>query len=395
MRAVAGEAAEVGREAAFEQQQQQQFRSLLSMEREEMLVLMDQMNQQRFRTQQIETGIYKWKARNVGDIRGLPKSFREDLLKNNVDVGRSSEVKRVAAPCGTTKLLLKQRSDGRVIETVGIPVFKEEDGENSNNATSTIKRLTVCVSSQVGCAMRCSFCATGRMGFSRNLLSGEIVDQVLHMEEAFQTRVSHVVFMGMGEPLMNMKNVVRAIRDLNERVGIGERHITVSTVGVPNQLRRLAELRLGAVAVVLWLAATSSSFEREAWGHVLHEHTHTVGEAGRVRRNCPCADARLCEPVSSGAAKVVYGFAVDDSAPHPTILDELTDISVFNEETDEAMCAVRSKENHPHNRNGPRSFIARSACICVYTRAHSILIQSCTHSCLLPRRRISTMSASM
>ena len=58
------------------------------------------------------------------------------------------------------------------------------------------------------------------------------------VEEAFQTRVSHVVFMGMGEPLMNMKNVVRAIRDLNERVGIGERHITVSTVGVPNQLRR-------------------------------------------------------------------------------------------------------------------------------------------------------------
>ena len=104
--------------------------------------------------------------------------------------------------------------------------------------------------------MRCSFCATGRMGFSRNLLSGEIVDQVLHMEEAFQTRVSHVVFMGMGEPLMNMKNVVRAIRDLNERVGIGERHITVSTVGVPNQLRRLAELRLGCTLAVSLHAPT-------------------------------------------------------------------------------------------------------------------------------------------
>ena len=229
------------------------LRSLLSMEREELSALVSQLDQQQYRIKQIETGMYKWKARSVTDIRGLPGAFKDDLRRHGVDVGRSAELERSVSGCGTTKLLLRQ-ADGRVIETVGIPVFGRDAGAGAEGRRP--KRLTVCVSSQVGCAMRCSFCATGKMGFSRNLLAGEIVDQVLHMEEAFQSRASHVVFMGMGEPLMNMKNVVRAVRDLNEKVGIGERHMTISTVGVPNQLRRLAELGLQVTLAVSLHAPT-------------------------------------------------------------------------------------------------------------------------------------------
>ena len=128
----------------------------------------------------------------------------------------------------TTKLLLST-DDGETIETVGIP---------------TDQRLTVCVSSQVGCPMACRFCATGKGGLQRSLDTHEIVDQVLSVREAMDRRPSHIVFMGMGEPLLNSAAVLDAIRCLNDDLGIGQRRITVSTVGVPRTLPQLAELAL-------------------------------------------------------------------------------------------------------------------------------------------------------
>ena len=125
--------------------------------------------------------------------------------------------------------------DGNIIETVGIP---------------SAKRLTVCVSSQVGCPMACDFCATGKGGFIRNLATHEIVDQVLTVQEAFEQRVSNIVFMGMGEPLLNVANVVAAIQCLNRDVGISQRTMTLSTVGIPNQIRRLADHQLQVTLAV-------------------------------------------------------------------------------------------------------------------------------------------------
>eukprot|EP00898_Chlorokybus_atmophyticus_P008080 jgi/Chlat1/8273/Chrsp78S09210 len=142
------------------------------------------------------------------------------------------------APDQTAKLLL-QLEDNRVVETVGIPADEPAH-----------PRLTVCVSSQVGCPMRCTFCATGKGGFARNLKVHEIVDQVLAVEEHFQRRVSNVVFMGMGEPLLNLSAVVAAQRCLNQDVGIGQRMITISTVGVPNAISRLAQLNLQSTLAV-------------------------------------------------------------------------------------------------------------------------------------------------
>ncbi|WMV32774.1 hypothetical protein MTR67_026159, partial [Solanum verrucosum] len=96
----------------------------------------------------------------------------------------------------------------------------------------------------VGCPLRCSFCATGKGGFSRNLKSHEIVEQVLAIEELFKQRVTNVVCMGMGEPMLNMKEVLEAHHCLNKDILIGQRMITISTVGVLNTIKKLASYKL-------------------------------------------------------------------------------------------------------------------------------------------------------
>ena len=141
-----------------------------------------------------------------------------------------------------------------------------EDGdellEEEDETPGRRRRFTVCVSSQVGCAMRCSFCATGRQGFRRNLTSDEIVNQVLSMEDVFGRRATNVVMMGMGEPLLNLREVLRAHRCLNRDVGIGGRYFTISTVGVPNALSKLATHRLQATLAVSLHAPTQELRER-------------------------------------------------------------------------------------------------------------------------------------
>uniref|UniRef100_A0A2N9IMB0 Radical SAM core domain-containing protein n=1 Tax=Fagus sylvatica TaxID=28930 RepID=A0A2N9IMB0_FAGSY len=169
----------------------------------------------------------------------VPLAFRNDLQEAGWKVGRSPIHQSVTAADGTIKLLIKLE-DNRLIETVGIPV---EDDKNT-------VRLTACVSSQVGCPLRCSFCATGKGGFSRNLKRHEIVEQVLAVEELFKHRVTNVVFMGMGEPMLNLKSVLEAHQCLNKDVQIGQRMITISTVGVPNTIRKLASHKLQSTLAV-------------------------------------------------------------------------------------------------------------------------------------------------
>ncbi|MCM1982818.1 23S rRNA (adenine(2503)-C(2))-methyltransferase RlmN [Lyngbya confervoides BDU141951] len=183
-------------------------------------------HQPAYRGQQIYQWIYQRSARSLTEITVLPKQWRSELAA--VPVGRSQLHHRAAAQDGTVKYLLRL-GDGQIIETVGIP---------------SGKRLTVCVSSQVGCAMACDFCATGKGGFLRHLATHEIIDQVLTVQEDFQQRVSNLVFMGMGEPLLNLQNVLAAVRSLNEDVGIGQRSITISTVGIPQQILKLAQAHL-------------------------------------------------------------------------------------------------------------------------------------------------------
>lgn len=185
-----------------------------------------------FRGQQLHSWLYQKGVTNLEQITVLPKRWRAELA--DVPIGCSQVHYRSVSPDGTVKYLLRL-ADGHVIEAVGMP---------------TAKRLTVCVSSQVGCPMACDFCATGKGGFLRNLETHEIVDQVLAVQRDFGQRVSHIVFMGMGEPLLNTENVVAAIACLNQDVGISQRAMTLSTVGIPGRIRRLAQRQLQVTLAV-------------------------------------------------------------------------------------------------------------------------------------------------
>lgn len=198
----------------------------------ELTAWVQEQGQPAYRAKQLHQWIYEKGARSLSEISVFSKQWRESLA--NVPIGRSIIHHRSVAPDETVKYLLKL-ADGQIVETVGIP---------------TEKRLTVCVSSQVGCPMACDFCATGKGGFQRHLAKHEIVDQVLTVQEDFKRRVSHIVFMGMGEPLLNLENVVAAVKCLNQDVGIGQRNITISTVGIRDRIRLLAEHHLQVTLAV-------------------------------------------------------------------------------------------------------------------------------------------------
>jgi 23S rRNA (adenine2503-C2)-methyltransferase len=186
-----------------------------------------------FRGRQLHDWLYGKGARNLDAVTVLPSAWRQQLAASLPPgqpdwVGRSRELHRSVAADGTTKLLLAT-ADGLSLETVGIPARD---------------RLTVCVSSQVGCPMACRFCATGKGGLQRSLAVHEIVDQVLSVQEVMEARPSHVVFMGMGEPLLNIDAVLSAMACLCTDLGMAQRQITLSTVGVPRTLPQLAQLAL-------------------------------------------------------------------------------------------------------------------------------------------------------
>lgn len=196
------------------------------------------LGEKKFRGKQIYQHLVNG-VQTIDDMTSLSKDLRAKLKDEGYLVGRSKIHSTSKAKDGTEKLVL-ELSDGALVECVGIPV----DDANKD-------RLTVCVSSQVGCAMACTFCATGKMGFSRNLTAGEIVDQVIHIQDRFRDqRVSNIVYMGMGEPMMNLRNVVQSEQFINKGLGIGARNITVSTVGVPNTIAKLAEDKLQIILAI-------------------------------------------------------------------------------------------------------------------------------------------------
>ena len=212
--------------------------SLLGLSSEDLEEFARREGEKAFRGRQIHEWIYQRGAKNLDSITVLPKKWRDSLENKGIKIGRLDEINRIVSQDSTLKLLMGT-FDGEVIETVGIP---------------TDKRLTVCVSSQIGCPMGCRFCATGKGGLSRSLDVNEIVDQVISIKERMNRRPTHVVFMGMGEPLLNIRNVLDSIECLTNDIGIGQRKITVSTVGIPDTLPYLAKLaqeRLGRVKFTL------------------------------------------------------------------------------------------------------------------------------------------------
>src|SRR5689334_1171175 len=185
-----------------------------------------------YRAKQVTDWLYKKRATSFDEMTDLPTVTRRRLEKEFAFV--RPEVVRVLGSRDTTRKYLFRLGDGSLIESVLIPASPALYGQTSD-------RLTICVSTQVGCAYGCKFCASGLEGFSRNLEASEIVDQLLMVEKESDEKIDNIVFMGMGEPLANLTNLLRAIRIINAPWGleIGARHITVSTSGLAPQIRKL------------------------------------------------------------------------------------------------------------------------------------------------------------
>lgn len=211
--------------------------SLLAQSPEDLVQLLSQWNEKPYRAKQLVEWIYRKRAESFDEMSNLSKALIQNLKDNFVL--RTMSLTHIEGSRDTTRKFLFKLHDGRFVETVLIPASVSFAGERSD-------RRTLCVSSQVGCAYDCKFCASGLAGFTRNLTSAEIVEQLIQVEKHSGERVDNIVFMGMGEPLANYNQVVKAIETLNSAWGIniGARHITVSTSGLAPQIKKLAELPL-------------------------------------------------------------------------------------------------------------------------------------------------------
>ncbi|MHB9126943.1 MAG: 23S rRNA (adenine(2503)-C(2))-methyltransferase RlmN [Candidatus Humimicrobiaceae bacterium] len=182
-----------------------------------------------FRIRQIERSIYKDFNENWDDFTELPLRLRE-ILKKEIDLSINGIICQ-SEDSGSLKALIKLE-DGIAVETV---LMMHKDDRN-----------TVCVSSQAGCAIGCKFCKTGELGFKRNLKAEEIIAQVLFFSrylKSFKKRITNVVFMGMGEPLLNYDNFLNSVKILNDenKFNIGQRKISVSTCGIIEKIKMLAD----------------------------------------------------------------------------------------------------------------------------------------------------------
>ena len=196
-----------------------------------------------FRARQLADWVYAKGVTHPAAMTNVP-----DAVAGEFDFLTSTIAARAESRDGTTKLLLGLH-DSCQVETVLIP---------------SGKRATACISTQSGCAVGCKFCASGLGGFQRNISSGEILEQLLHLRQTTGTAPTNVVFMGMGEPLANYDATVAAVRAIidPERFGISARRVTVSTIGLPGAIRRLAAEDL-AITLAISLHAPSDELRRD------------------------------------------------------------------------------------------------------------------------------------
>ncbi|WP_096024911.1 23S rRNA (adenine(2503)-C(2))-methyltransferase RlmN [Campylobacter lanienae] len=217
----------------------------------------------KFRAKQIYEWIYKKNAKSFDEMSNLPKDIRENL-KGEFQIDPLSCVRSEISKDGSIKYLFKLH-DGKTIESVLLPM--KDEILDQNGKVEKHARYTICVSSQVGCKMGCSFCLTAKGGFIRNLSAGEIVGQILWIKREnnipYERRVN-IVYMGMGEPLDNLDNVSKAINILkdNDGLAIGARRQTISTSGLATQIKKLGEMDLGVLLAISLHAVTDELREK-------------------------------------------------------------------------------------------------------------------------------------
>lgn len=208
--------------------------NLRSLTREQMTSTLSELGQPSYRTDQVLDWVWKKRVSRIEEMSNLPATLRQ-ILSDNFSFDLPSPARTQGSADTTRKFLLKLE-DGRFVECVLIPASPALYGEKSD-------RLTLCVSSQVGCAFACKFCASGLLGFTRNLTPAEITSQILLAEEIAGSRINNLVFMGMGEPLANLPNLLKALDIITADWGIniGARHLTISTSGLVPQIKKLAD----------------------------------------------------------------------------------------------------------------------------------------------------------
>jgi 23S rRNA (adenine2503-C2)-methyltransferase len=275
--------------------------------------------QKPFRAKQLAQWVYTKGVTDPDQMSNVPNSLVEEF-----DILTSRVVDQAESEDGTIKLLI-ELEDQETIECVAMP---------------STKRVTACLSTQVGCAMRCKFCASGADGFIRNLRSGEILEQLIHLAQATEKRISNAVFMGMGEPLANYKATVDAIYGMidPDRFGISARHITLSTVGLPEMILKLADEGL-PITLAISLHAPNDVLRREIMPTAEATTIVQILKAARAFRDSRnreitleyvvlaglndtnvCAEqlARLAHPLRCNVNLIGYNAGPDDIYRAPT-----------------------------------------------------------------------------
>ncbi len=216
--------------------------SLLGLQLPELASLVEEFGQPSYRAHQLFEALYRQRVESPEQISTLPQAFRKSLVDRGISVGLPGIEKKFVSGDGTVRYLVAC-ADGQSVETVWMPEGdggEAGDGSEAGNQTESAgrawERATICVSSQVGCAVDCQFCLTALLGIKRNLTAGEIVGQVCAVlndqEVSPPLERVNLVFMGMGEPFLNYENFMKAVHLLVEGVGIPESRMTVSTAGI-------------------------------------------------------------------------------------------------------------------------------------------------------------------
>jgi len=208
----------------------------------------------KYRANQIFQKIYVQRVATFDEIANLPKSLRQKLT-NDFDISSFNSSKSQHSSDGTIKFLFELK-DGSAIESVLIPCEYTDEAKKN--------RRTLCISSQAGCSLNCTFCATGKLKFKRNLSASEIVDQVLAVEKQIGSKLTNIVFMGMGEPLLNYENVKKAVEILTnpEIQLIKKKKLTISTAGIIPKIIQLADDNL-PVKLALSLHAPTQDLRKK------------------------------------------------------------------------------------------------------------------------------------
>jgi 23S rRNA (adenine2503-C2)-methyltransferase len=216
--------------------------AVMGLNASEVSALITSMGEPPYRAQQMLDGVYRQRLGSIGEITTLPLQFRASLNEKGVVVGMPAIEKKFVSLDGTVRYLIGF-PDGQSVETVWMPEGDggeagdgTDAGDTAESAAKDWDRATICVSSQVGCAVDCQFCLTAQLGVKRNLTVGEIVGQVcavLRDQNVTppQDRIN-LVFMGMGEPFLNYDNFIKAVHLLVQEVGVAESRMTVSTAGI-------------------------------------------------------------------------------------------------------------------------------------------------------------------